>query len=150
MYGCRILFPLVALFACSGLQAGGGTGVYRWTDAEGVVHFSQTPPPDTQAERLTVQPPPGSGQPDPALKEAEEAFDQRYTERKRREAEAARKARAEQQRKANCEKTRANLAAVTSRGRVRIIKGDHAVALTEEERQALIHKLKQQIEKFCE
>ncbi len=138
--------PFLAMLAVSGPHA----GIYRWTDAEGNVHFSQTPPPDIQAEPVTVHPPPpSSGQPNPELEKATEAFDQWYAERKKREAEAAKKRAEQRQRKANCEKARRNLATITSRGRVKLIKGDEAVALTEEERQALIADLRKQVETFC-
>jgi hypothetical protein len=35
--------------------------VYKWTDEQGHVHFSQTPPPSTKAQQVTVYVPP----PDP-------------------------------------------------------------------------------------
>jgi hypothetical protein len=35
--------------------------VYKWTDEQGHVHFSQTPPPSTKAQQITVYVPP----PDP-------------------------------------------------------------------------------------
>lgn len=41
-----VLLALAAL-ACQGVYA---TEIYRWTDENGVVHFSQTPPPAAQAE----------------------------------------------------------------------------------------------------
>jgi hypothetical protein len=138
---------LLTLLAAPAPQA----GIYKWTDAEGTVHFSQTPPRAVPAEPVEVSPPPpDSGLGDPALPEAQKRFDQWYTERKKREAEAAREAEEAKRRRQRCEKARANLAAVTSRGRVRVIRGDEAVALTEEERQALIRKLEEQIREFCQ
>ncbi len=141
----QVLLPLLLATAAS--QA----GVYRWTDAEGTVHFSQSPPPDTHAEPVTVKPPPAdSGLSDPSLGKSLEQFERRRADRKKQQEETAKRAEAEKRRLANCEKARKNLATVTSRGRVRVIRANESVALTEEERQALIRKLEKQIQKFCD
>lgn len=36
--------------------------LYHWTDANGKKHYSDTPPADTDAEKLDVTPPPKIGQ----------------------------------------------------------------------------------------
>lgn len=142
--------PPILLLAVLLPTLGMAAQVYQWTDAEGNVHFSQSPPPATAAQRLEVKPPPPASDPGtPDWRKEAEAFEQRRTERKKREAEAARKAAEEKRRAAHCEKARSTLATVTSHGRVRLIRGDDAVVLTEEERQALIRRLEQQIQEFC-
>ena len=39
------------------------TGIYRWVDADGTVHFGDRPPPDYPVEQIQIQamPPTGSG-----------------------------------------------------------------------------------------
>ena len=49
----RTIF-FMALTAASTAFAGGGQ-VYKWTDAEGVVHYSDAPPPTTQSNVQTVR-----------------------------------------------------------------------------------------------
>ena len=49
----RTIFFL-ALTAVSTAFAAGGQ-VYKWTDAQGVVHYSDAPPPTTQANVQTVR-----------------------------------------------------------------------------------------------
>lgn len=51
----RILWFSLALaaLACQGLHA---TEIYRWTDENGVVHFSQTPPPsESEVSKLALR-----------------------------------------------------------------------------------------------
>jgi hypothetical protein len=49
----RTIF-LLALTAASSAFAASGQ-VYKWTDAQGVVHYSDAPPPTTQANVQTVR-----------------------------------------------------------------------------------------------
>lgn len=61
---CR---PMVmALGVAGALAASTATAeaVYRWTDAEGVTHFSAQPPADQKAERIKVQAPPRATPPE--------------------------------------------------------------------------------------
>ena len=57
----RLTIPVRTLLAAALLLVFGAaqaTEVYRWTDADGVVHFSQTPPPQgADASRLTLRDP---------------------------------------------------------------------------------------------
>lgn len=49
----RTIFFLALAAASSAFAAGGQ--VYKWTDAQGVVHYSDAPPPTTQANVQTVR-----------------------------------------------------------------------------------------------
>ncbi|MBK6290034.1 MAG: DUF4124 domain-containing protein [Gammaproteobacteria bacterium] len=52
------LFPLIAATLCAAamtLTVHAGEKVYKWTDAEGVVHYGQQPPTETQSEAIKVQ-----------------------------------------------------------------------------------------------
>jgi hypothetical protein len=52
---------LLALALCSLPLAAAAQQIYKWTDANGVVHFSQNPPADGSYENVTPNlPPPGS------------------------------------------------------------------------------------------
>lgn len=44
-----LLTVSLALFA---MPLAGDAGIYRWTDAQGVMHFGDQPPPGVQAERI--------------------------------------------------------------------------------------------------
>lgn len=52
------LFPLIVATLCAAaltLTVHAGEKVYKWTDAEGVVHYGQQPPTETQSEAIKVQ-----------------------------------------------------------------------------------------------
>lgn len=104
----RPLLPLLAIWAISGGAAAAGTA-YRWTDADGVVHYEQTPPANG-GRYETVHPsalPPAAG---PPVDNGAKAFLKRVEEQdarraKLREAAAGEKAAAA----AVCAEARARL-----------------------------------------
>lgn len=61
--------------------------LYRWVDAQGQTHYTQTPPPGLQAQ--TVAPPPPRVEPSVKLREYSEALDKTAAERTKAQAEAA-------------------------------------------------------------
>lgn len=124
--------------------------VYKWTDDEGKVHYSQTPPTNVPVTTIkSAAPPSGAGQPDEALQQRLEDFDER---RKAREASAGERA-AEQDgekiRAENCERARANATTLQSHGQVSLKEGDTYRALGEEERQAKIAEAEGHVKEFC-
>ncbi len=46
---------LLALTTVAGTA--GATEIYRWVDAQGNVHFGDSPPSDRQAEQIEIRPP---------------------------------------------------------------------------------------------
>ncbi|KWR83043.1 MULTISPECIES: DUF4124 domain-containing protein [Pseudomonas] len=88
--------------------------IYRWTDAQGKVHFSETPPPG--AQRVEVRP--QVVERDAATREREERTRQFYQARSEEQA-AARSRAAEQQAKAGaeCDRLRDQLATLQRGGR---------------------------------
>jgi hypothetical protein len=104
MKASRVLVPLlpVLLAAASPAQA----QIYRWTDANGVVHYEQVPPPGRTAEAVNPALPP----PAPPAGDADEAA---RAFLKRSGDEAARKA-AEKQ-AADAEKSRALAVCLSAR-----------------------------------
>ncbi|MBK7169558.1 MAG: DUF4124 domain-containing protein [Gammaproteobacteria bacterium] len=52
------LFPVIAAALCAAaitMTVHAGEKVYKWTDAEGVVHYGQQPPTETASEAIKVQ-----------------------------------------------------------------------------------------------
>lgn len=90
---------LVLLLALPGLAS---AEIYRWVDAQGHVHYTQTPPPDSKAQKVTPQgvtPPADPGKGIAELEQAlEESDRQRAAEAKKKE-EASQQA---QQRAVRC------------------------------------------------
>jgi hypothetical protein len=124
--------------------------MYRWTDAQGTVHYGQVPPSGVDAERIITSAPRGDRAPqerlDRALGEMEERQQQARSEQEERERQAA----SERIRRENCDRARANLETLTERGgRVTIRENDQYRVLEEEERQAMIEQTRAQIREFC-
>lgn len=133
----------------AGLLAASATGLaatmYKWTDSEGNVQYTQTPPPRGDFQKLAPPPPPAPPAPETAAPPAAEptpandAATQDEAERKRLEASVA---------KHNCETARKNLEIYTAFRRVMNDKGE-VVVLGDDERAAKIKEANEMIQKYC-
>lgn len=135
--------------------------VYKWVDADGKVHYSQSPPLDRPAEKVKMpsQPPADAApkaqapktigtekEPDTATtKDQNQAAqkDKKETKKEKREKEA--------QRQENCDQARRSLEGLESRPRARKTEPDGTlVYMTDEERQAAIEQSRQGVSDFCQ
>jgi len=101
---------------------------YKWTDAEGKVHYSDQPPPANAKRESTINPrkpskPPAAEKGATAAKpktymEQEAAFKKRQVETAEREAAEKKKADEEATRKRNCEQAQAELKMLQAGGRL--------------------------------
>jgi hypothetical protein len=121
---------LLTAFACGCLPAMPALGeLYKWTDAEGKVHYSDQPPPPNVKQPVTVKPrspaapaaaPEAAGTPAAAPKsyvEKDAEFNRRRVEAAEREAAANKAAKEAADKKKNCEQAKAHLAGMQSGGR---------------------------------
>lgn len=146
---------MIALFAhplvtATGVAAG---EIYRWTDDEGVVHYTQNPPTDREADRVKGARPPAD---DPEARNeridqlredtATEVYERQYGREAKAEAEARTEQLAEQ-----CSRLRQKRTDFMNNPRIRMQTddGDYRT-LTQEERQARIAKYEKQIARHCE
>lgn len=125
--------------------------MYKWTDSEGNVQYTQTPPPKGSFQKLTPPPAPTSSPaedkaqpaaaatPD-AKEEGADATAQEEAERKKLEAAAA---------KHNCDVARKNLEIYTAFRRVMNDKGE-VVVLSDEERAAKLKEANDMIKQHCQ
>lgn len=142
----RTLFSLLVLLA----GAAHAAEIYRWTDDQGRVHYSQTPPADAQAQR--VEPTPGTRGATLATEgmtrfneqRAEQRDTKRKADRTEREAEA--------RQAAACAAAQRRLAALDARTarRLAIKQADGSMARASEEQfQALRAEAQQVIDQAC-
>ena len=123
---------------------------YKWVDAEGNTHYTQSPPPgDIKSE--TIKPPPRVN-PEHDKKQAakrQKLLDDRAENRKNLAAEKQKSEAEKAANKAKCEQARARLASY-ERPRVNLIDedGNYTVA-PEERRQAEIKKSRELVNKLC-
>jgi hypothetical protein len=94
-------------------------GVYRWVDAQGQVHYSDSPPPAGAKGSRTVETPPATT-PAPAKSwhDKELEFRQRRAAEAEAQAKKAQEEEAARQKRANCESARKNLQILESGSRV--------------------------------
>ena len=156
------LFGLVLFLFSYHVQA--ATTVYKWKDANGQMHYSDRPPPDAQAESLTVKNPPRQRVPAPVTDA--DTQDENETEQKspqeppamseeQKAAKAALKRQQEEQkkiiRKKNCGIARRNLKTLKSTVRVRKLDpktGDY-VRVSDNERLKKLREYQRKVREYC-
>lgn len=128
-----------------GLGSAGAQQIYKWTDAQGRVHYSSQPPRDVQAEPVRITPPPSARQPQtspPGTAQQEPAPSTAQDDPAAAHQAAYRE---------NCEIARRNLALLEDESKRRFrIDGGEPVYLTDEERQARIAQAREMIATYCE
>jgi len=114
------------------VAAPGAAETYKWTDAEGKVHYSDQPPPANAKEQAIVKPirpsaptaapaPTEKGAPaakEKTYSEQEAEFRKRQVETAEREAEEKKKANEAAERKQNCQQVRDQLQGLQAGARV--------------------------------
>jgi hypothetical protein len=134
----RHIALLVSLLLIAPLVSAQATKLYKWTDEQGTVHYSQIPPTERQAEVITPEAPP------PAQPEAE-AKDTTKPPEGISESQAA-NMKIKQQ---NCEAAQKNLRIYQSSAKVLQPDGTE-ITLSDEMREAKIKETQQQIKFYCE
>ena len=124
---------------------------YKWVNEEGVVTYSQTPPPDVESERINVRS--GSSSSNLSSQDqldrlkqnlADRAEDQELEKSRQQEEKSVRALK-----KKNCQASRSNLQKLEGLGnRLYKTEGEYK-RLSEEERQSLMTQAREQIKNNC-
>jgi len=146
----RCLLPLLTIAALSLVSPHAFGAAYKWTDAEGNVHYGQHPPPQADAESVRPPPPPPAGTRSPAsvledLHKRSKASDEASAKRTAEQQEAAKK---QAVREENCRKARANLETYTRTRR--IWRDGTVVRLTDEEWLKKLEEARKHVSEFCD
>lgn len=112
---CRLALALLFALAAATAVA---ESVYKWTDAEGVTHFSAQPPANRQAEQLKVAAPPPTAP--PVAKPPADAAQAKDAAEKAAAPTPEEIAEIERKRAADCETAKRNLDTLKTRVHVRI------------------------------
>jgi hypothetical protein len=142
---------LIALLLIAPLAP--ASGIYKWVDENGQVHYSQSAPANTPAEQMPAAPPPAN---DPAairgdLQRQLEAFDERRAERDEAFAEKKQKEEVAAIRKQNCETARKNLEKLHRGGNNAYMTPEgEVIRLTDEDRAARIEAARKGIADNCD
>lgn len=132
-----IHFALLILAAGVSFTVPAAAETYKWTDAEGKVHYSDQPPPSNVKNPTTMTPrkktsrsapaeegEAGSGEPKPApavaktSQELDAEFRQRQVEAAEKEAAQKKTAQEAESKRKNCDLAKANVARLSSGGRI--------------------------------
>jgi hypothetical protein len=127
------------------------SGIYKWTDETGQVHYAQFPPANQEAEMLHKAPQPkaDSGS-QGSLQNRIEAMEKRIEERKEAKDEFRRQANVRKLVKANCENARKNLANLQRGANNAYMTPDgEVIRLPEKDKQKRIDEAKRQIDEYC-
>jgi len=145
-----VIFSLVCLL---GIAPVSQARMYKWVDADGNTHYTQSPPPDgTTKEDLNL---PASANLDntEALKEFEDQQNKNQELAEENEKEQKLQDRSAEHtalKKENCRKAKAKLENVQNTGRIRAVdEYGNIVRATEEERQRRITEAQENIKKWC-
>jgi uncharacterized protein DUF4124 len=131
MPGFRMITGLLTTLVCGCLTALPALGeLYKWTDAQGIVHYSDQPPPPNVKQTVTVKPrtpaaptaaPEAEGAPAAVPKthvEQDAEFNRRRVEAAEKQAAEKKVAKEAEEKRKNCELAKAQLARVQSGTRI--------------------------------
>ncbi|MET0066418.1 MAG: DUF4124 domain-containing protein [Candidatus Thiodiazotropha sp.] len=140
------LILIIILFTAS-TQA----DTYRWVNEDGVVTYSQTPPPEGHAEKVKTRNTTSSDSAESGekLKQLQQKLADMDEDRALQKAEREEQAKDKAMREGNCQAARHNLEQLTALGNRLYKVGDDYLRLSEEERQARMQEAREQIKEYC-
>lgn len=142
-----ILLQLAVAAATVGFAASAAAAMYKWTDQEGNVQYTQTPPPDGAVTEIA--PPPRVAAPAAASEEKKAADEGEGGGQQADNGQEPALTPEQQEAYArNCEAAQGNLQIYKTRGRIKTPEGE-IVELNDEVRQKKVQQAEEQIKKFC-
>jgi hypothetical protein len=125
---------------------------YRWVNEEGVVTYSQTPPPDAESEVVKTYSAPSSdaGAAKARLQKLRQDLADREEDRALKKEEEQEQNREVKIRKENCKAARSNLRTLSGLANRLYKVGDDYIRLTEEQKKQRMDEAKKQIEEYCD
>ncbi len=150
--GITPILALLLLVSCFALTPALAETIYKWTDAQGTVHFGERPPEGVEAELVSVNTKSEPGVDDPyaasraKLRTPAEAKEQRVDAAAQRELEEQEKARMA----AACDAQKARLEQLIPHSRVLLQNPDGtSEMMTNEQRQEMIDKSQAFVDEHC-
>jgi hypothetical protein len=126
--------------------------IYKWQDANGEVHYGQTPPTDADATLIKphVAPSSSAAQEQNDVKQLEKKFQTEQEKQLAAQEKAKKDAENEKARAQNCEEAKTHLAYLEPRVRVRMQDASgQVIQLTEAQRNDEVKKTQEAVEKYC-
>ena len=150
-------FSLITLLLCADLPAQAAK-VYKWTDSQGVTHYTDTAPPARPAEQLKLASPPSQAQVQEAQRRLEQVEEEAQHQIDRMDKDAAvkrqekqKQAEEEQKRQRACDLLRSRLAMLQAQLPIAIpSQGGGYTWLPDQQRGFEIEGVKRQMHELCE
>lgn len=128
--------------------------VYKWVDAQGQTHYSQTPPPAGQSAKLIETDKPPAVDVESQQKEIESLIQQQAEAKKKQEerlAEQRQQAQLAEENAEKCKLAQHNLQQYQDNPGRRVMDSEGNVTRpSEEDRQEMIKKMQEAITEFCQ
>lgn len=128
--------------------------VYKWVDAQGQTHYSQTPPPAGQSAKLIETDKPPSVDVESQQKEIESLIQQQAEDKEQQEQRLAKQRQQAQLAEENakkCKLARHNLQQYQNNPGRRVMDSEGNVTRpSEEDRQEMIKRLQEAVTEFCQ
>jgi hypothetical protein len=129
------------------------SAVYKWTDDQGNMHYTQEKPPATKAKRMKIAPPPkqsGSTYKRPSLKKKEAANNQNTEQSSDKNNKQTEEKVNAKDMAASCKSARSALKTLQSSGRTRLKDKDGNISyMTDEQKQKRVKQERDSIAKNC-
>jgi len=147
----KMTYKMLILSLCLGFHLSAQATIYKWQDANGEIHYSSTPPDNSNATTIHPQTQPSSSAEQERARMKKIQSDLQKTQEQEAAAKDKAKKEAEEQkaRAINCDRAQTHLAAIESRPRIRMQYSQGTELLTPEQRDEEIQKTKEDIEKYC-
>ncbi len=164
----KAIVKSLAALTCVVATGAAAAEIYKWTDADGRVHYSDAPPPNTRVEKVIIEQPiaivptapvsPPSTPTAEQLADRDKEFRQRRAERVQAEQDNERReaAQREADRKGKCELAKRNLDQIlTTRQRV-VVAADGSIKVSDEpplnrfHRPVAIGEQEELIKQYCD
>ncbi len=155
MQKLKLATTCTALITCGFIVTASAADVYKWTDSQGNTHYGKTPPRGSNAEEVSIAPPPA---PDPNLQQRQESAYENYqqTQQKRKNIESEIEVTKEKQKVKDeiaelCKKYQHNLDLLSETGR-RVYYVDAQGEyhwFNDEERAQRIEQIKANMQRYC-
>lgn len=146
LINCLLLIPLLI---STGAQAG---KFYKWVDEEGVTHYTETPPENSQSTVIKTQgkTPKNADHANSRLEATRKSLEEAIDKRKEKKEAGKLDVENAKVKQKNCETAKNNLKILLEHGRIKE-KGEDGEykMLADEKRQERIQKARDRIKEFC-
>jgi len=148
----RVLFITAICLGVTGLPtSSAATGIYKWTDDSGKIHYSDKPPVNQKSTTMNPHTavPQGSHETGKVINKQAIEFNKRRDKRLKQEAEKKKKLAEQEKREQQCATLRKNLQIMLTRNRVTKMVDGKQVVIPYEERLKKMEQIQKNMEKVC-